>query len=136
MTLSWDHGPALNRLRQGAQQGVIAATEMVHAEGTRRIANPPKTGRIYIRRGVAHQASAPGQSPATDTGALIASGSTRYDFAGTSLAGWANWSAFYAPYLEFGTIKMAPRPFARPALDFVAPQFQGLLVSYMRISPK
>ena len=31
---------------------------------------PPKTGKIYKRRSVTHQASSPGQAPAFDTGTL------------------------------------------------------------------
>lgn len=82
----------------------------------RRIIDPPKTGRIYRskwRKGAFHQASAPGQSPAGDSGRLAQS---------------ATWQGFeqrmvveagsatpYAVPLELGTVNMAPRPALSPA---------------------
>ena len=88
-------------------------------------------GRVYRRRGIEHQASAPGQAPASDTGALIQSGQAFYpsDPDPMIVRGIANWSAAYALMLEVGTEKMAPRPFGRPALDYVAPTLpQGLAI--------
>jgi len=93
---------------------VIRGTEAVAEEATSLILEAPKTGRIYRRRGVTHQASAPGEPPASDTGRLVQSQRTEYDQ--SELTGTAIWSAGHAEYLEHGTSKMAPRPFARPAL--------------------
>jgi hypothetical protein len=61
-----------------------------------------------------HRASAPGQPPAEDTGKLyreitvrrLKSGSYRVRF-----------GARYAGFLEFGTARMAARPFVLPAID-------------------
>ena len=59
-----------------------------------------------------HIAANAGESPNTDTGALIRSISTEITatsvFVGTSLE--------YAPWLEFGTIDMKPHPFLGKAL--------------------
>lgn len=77
-------------------------------------------GEIYIKhiakdgRATVHQASAPGQPPAVDTGTLRASIAWTYDKAqkvaiiGTPVE--------YAPYLEFGTNNIAPRPSFRPVV--------------------
>ena len=113
MAVVWNE-ESLAKARRGALRGVVISTERVLAEGNRLIASPPKTGRLYRRRGVVHQASAPGEPPATDTGRLIQSGRAAHDAA--ELSGTATWSTAYAAGLEFGTQKMAPRPFARPAL--------------------
>jgi HK97 gp10 family phage protein len=79
-----------------------------------------KTGRVYVRNGVPHQASAPGQAPAVEpmgfsvtAGQLLASITTmrtgRY-------SGEVFTAVEYAKYLELGTkTPMAPRPFMRPA---------------------
>lgn len=73
-----------------------------------------KSGRIYKRGAITHQASAPGEAPASDTGALVRS--IRVDHQpGTGRASVVV-AADYAGYLEFGTRKMAPRPFIRPSI--------------------
>lgn len=90
----------------------------------------PGTGRIYTtwfytdKRGVVHpwghrpphQASAPFEPPAPDTGALRAS----VDFHGTRERTGAEITLFstldYAVYTEYGTSKMAPRPWFRPTM--------------------
>lgn len=75
------------------------------------------TGRVYRRGGVYHQASAPGQPPAVDTGQLRASYNWRtgtdargpYVEIGTNLE--------TGPWLEFGTRYMEARPALRPSIE-------------------
>ena len=73
----------------------------------------PKTGRIY-RRGVTarHQASAPGQAPAIDYGILVNSWYVQRR-SGRRTFGF---TAEYSAHLEFGTTRMAPRPYFLPAI--------------------
>jgi phage gpG-like protein len=88
-------------------------------KAVRSIQRGPKTGRIYPPvegvRGMPHQASAPGQPPATDSGNLANSitfekepGSRPIYSVGTDEA--------YGAYLEFGTMRIAERPWLRPAV--------------------
>lgn len=114
MSVAWYGDDILGKVRQAAMRGVIDGTESVIEEGNSMIMDGQKTGRIYRRRGVEHQASAPGEAPASDTGRLVQSAHTEYEPA--DLSGEAIWSRDYAEELEFGTSKMAPRPYARPAL--------------------
>lgn len=79
--------------------------------------------RIYSNwasggRKTTHQASAPGEPPASDSGKLLESvthdlevGDTVYANVGSPL--------FYARYLELGTRYLLPRPFLVPALHIV-----------------
>ena len=60
-----------------------------------------------------HQASAPGEMPAIDTGALAASIQT--DVTGTKGTVYTNQE--YAEYLEYGTSNMEPRPYMTPAAE-------------------
>lgn len=113
MTVTWNDGPLLQRLRQAAMRGVVSGTEEVRNEMISLILNTQKTGRVYRRRGVQHQASAPGEPPASDTGRLVNSTTTDYDQA--KLMGTVTARTAYAAALEYGTVRMAPRPYARPA---------------------
>ncbi len=71
------------------------------------IFNPPKTGHLYMIRGMLHQASAPGEPPANLTGKLrrsvdyIVRGSSQMEFGDKEL---------YGKFLELGTPKIKPRP--------------------------
>ena len=74
------------------------------------------TGRVYRRGKTTHKASAPGNPPATDTGNLMSTTSFDMDMRGKSPVGNVVARAPYAAALEFGTRKMDPRPFMKPAL--------------------
>ena len=82
------------------------------------------TGRVYRRGNITHQASAPGQPPATDTGRL--SNNIYFERLGATTAAVGS-DLVYAEHLEYGTRKMAARPFFRPALEKMRKQFQGRL---------
>lgn len=91
----------------------------------------PGSGRVYdttfyrdkegrLRKGphrVPHQASAPGEPPASDTGHLLASVGHRMGVDEDGVYGEVGSDQNKAEYLELGTRYMEPRPFLRPALD-------------------
>jgi len=114
MALKFNPAAIKDRTRKAVMRGIIRGTEAVRNEAISLILNTPKTGRLYRRASVFHHASGPGEPPASDTGRLVNSIVTTYDatkLSGTVVAGTA-----YAPYLEYGTQTMEPRPFLRPAL--------------------
>jgi hypothetical protein len=127
MSVDWNGAAVIATVRAAALRGVIKATLGVHEEANSLILDTPKTGRIYHRRGVAHQASAPGEPFASDTGATIQSGRTEFDT--EALTGTVHWSTVQAASLEFGNENMSPRSFARPALanskDQIEANIQG-----------
>lgn len=95
-----------------------ASGRYVVAEAKKSILQGGKTGRIYRRGTVIHRASAPGQAPASDTGRLvnsIASYLERGALYAVVTAGRG--LAKYARALEYGTVKMAARPFFIPAVE-------------------
>lgn len=70
-----------------------------------------------------HRASAPGEAPATDTGRLA--NSIQADIEGKQATVFTN--VEYAPWLEFGTQAMKPRPFMYPALELERPKWKSRL---------
>ena len=83
----------------------------------------PGGGKLYG----SHRASAPGQAPSVWTGDLRAS------ITHTVLKLGVLWTAIvgtdkeYAPKLEFGTNKMAPRPFMRVTIARIQPTLWRLM---------
>lgn len=114
MTVKFDTKGARTRIEKATMRSVQEGAEAVRAEAIKLILETMKTGRTYWRKGIAHIASARGQPPASDTGYLVSSISTRYDV--KKLKGVVEVGAVYGKFLEFGTAKMEPRPFLRPAL--------------------
>lgn len=131
MTVTWDTSTIEGQVRQAAARAVLAATEAVRTEAVRLILNTPKSGRVYRRRGIEHQASAPGEAPASDTGTLVSRIHTDYSRIG-ELVGVVRASAAHAPHLEYGTARIEPRPFMRPALVGVRATFRDLLQSELQ----
>jgi HK97 gp10 family phage protein len=99
-------------------KALFISAKKVEEEAKRSIAEGNKSGKIYIRRSVAHRASAAGEAPASDTGRLLNSIATRLQTnAKEALIVAGNSIVRYARFLEFGTSKMAARPFMVPALE-------------------
>ena len=115
MTVNYDTNAIIRNVNQAAVKGVLIGREKVLANAVKKILSPPKSGRVYKRRTISHQASAPGEAPANDTGRLAQSGRTEELDGG--LTGIIKFSTLYAAALEYGTNKMEPRPYARPALQ-------------------
>ena len=70
-----------------------------------------------------HRASAPGEAPASDTGRLA--GAIRADIEGRQAEVVADTE--YAAWLEFGTMKIQPRPFMVPAMEKERPKWEERL---------
>lgn len=138
MTVTWNTGPVEEQMRQAAQRAVVRTTEAVRTEAVRLILNTPKTGELYWRTGISqlsksggsfsggHRVSAPGEAPASDTGTLVGRIRTDYTRIG-SLVGVVVASTDYAAHLEYGTQRIEPRPFMRPALA----NMRGMLSDFM-----
>jgi len=78
-----------------------------------------KSGQIYSRGGKSHQASAAGEYPASDTGNLASNINVQIQTGG--LSGTVESKAGYSSMLEYGTSKMAARPFMQPSAERARP---------------
>jgi hypothetical protein len=114
----WNAAQIEARVRLGAERGVMEGLGIVERRAIFLIMNPPKTGRVYHHRGVTHQASAPGEAPASDTGTLVNARRVEMDPQGDffEVRGTLSFTSKHAEPLEKGTMKMEARPFARRAL--------------------
>jgi HK97 gp10 family phage protein len=120
VTLTTNRFPELVR-RLPREVGRIVEEAALEIETTAKVGMAEqKSGRIYGD----HQASAPGEYPAMDTGALANSLETDPENQTTYVV---HTSMEYAPYLEFGTANMEPRPFLGQAASEVEPDFVDAL---------
>ena len=103
-------------LNEELAKALKASAFKIEESAKRSILQGTKSGRVYRRRSVTHQASAPGEAPANDTGRLARSIITSIEPGGQVAKITAGSSQVaYAVMLEFGTAKMLPRPFMHPA---------------------
>jgi len=117
------------RVERGTLKALNALALQAQGFAQKSILKGPKTGRIYQRGNVRHQASAPGEPPANDLGFLASS--MRIDVT-AKFAVDLSAVAPYAVFLEYGTRKMAPRPFLRPAGDKAASKAGEVFGAYIR----
>lgn len=75
----------------------------------------PKSGRLVMRGAALHRASAAGEPPAVETGRLQASVRAQVDLDG--LGAEVGTALDYGALLEFGTRKIAARPWLFPAFE-------------------
>ena len=98
------------------QEIVKGGGQLIRTEAIKSIQTGAKSGVMYQKYNPRreHRASAPGQSPASDTGNLVNKIIVRQKSSDVvSVESNANYSAF----LEYGTSKMQPRPFMLPAFE-------------------
>lgn len=114
MITSWNANAIAQRARQAVGRGLATGIGIVETRAVELITTGEKTGRIYRRRGVEHQASAPGEAPASDSGRLVQSREVKVDVEGGRAT--LSFHTEYAWWLEIGTEKMEARPFADRSL--------------------
>lgn len=148
---------ATKEMKAAAQKGIEMGARLIETEVKKRIMRGAKTGTTYYRipgekymvvhagsedgppaaifkatgkqnLSVKHTASAPGQSPATDTGNLanlIRVDVKQFECAVVSGAKYSEW-------LEFGTSKISPRPFMFPSYEENKKKVEGLIARLVR----
>ena len=107
-------------LRPKAAQ-VIRRTTLEIERSSKLSMQEGKTGRLYDRPGgKVHVASAPGEAPAIDYSVLVNSIQSAFP---EELTGVVYTNTEYAPALEFGGVRLEPRPFFTPAAERAWPEF-------------
>lgn len=123
VVIAYNHFPEIARKLPVEVGKVVDKTaKSVEADVKVSLNSGGRTGRVY-RRGESrfHQASAPGEPPATDMGLLANSIKTEMTSRTSAVV---SVGAEYGIPLEYGTRRgLAPRPFMRPAAERVFPWF-------------
>lgn len=120
------HRAILSDYEGGLRQLVGRAGNLVRNTAVQSINQGAKSGVIYEKYNPrrTHRASAAGEPPATDTGFLVNNIALKVDTDG--LGANVESRADYSSFLEFGTSKMAARPFMQPALEENRPKIRRL----------
>jgi HK97 gp10 family phage protein len=131
-------------LREEAGNVVKAVGIEMRADIVKSLDDGPASGRTYThyfytnkngklvqgrKRAKPHTASAPGQPPMSDTGYLA--NRITFDRLG-DLTAVVGTKVDYALHLEYGTERMAARPFFRPAVERMRPIYIGKLEDIIR----
>lgn len=118
MNIIINYAAALEEGHKAAKEYVADVAGRVSNQASANVLKGSKTGRLYKRgKKRYHQASAPGESPASDSGDLVISiRPEKID----DLHWRVTIAMPYAAALEWGTERMAARPFVRPAAIMVA----------------
>ncbi len=118
----------LKEYRKQAKDAVYAGCFKIQGIASTEILSGTKTGRIYKRGSESHQASAAGEYPASDFGNLAININVQIKAGG--LSGTVESKANYSSMLEYGTSKMAARPFMQPSAErarpFIRQKFRDL----------
>jgi len=128
----------LEARRTGAHSGIYNAVTkaclLVEASAKELITESPASGRVYYRgthHDIEHRASAPGEAPAVDAGMLRRSITHDISQDGAQVVGRVGSTITdppYGSYLEYGTSKMAARPWLGPAIEKSKDRIRQLLL--------
>lgn len=111
-------------------QALDDAAQSLKDDASHKINNGRRSGRVYKVPGGTHQASAPGEYPKTLTGQLVASLFKRISTT-TALTAEVGTGLDYGKFLEFGTSRMAARPWLRPSFLEVLPAARNAVYAAM-----
>ena len=117
-------------LEQNVNRAVFKSTNLVKNDAVYSILRGAKTGVTSVRYKPrrTHQASAAGEAPASDTGFLASNITMEVSKNNFGAVGMVISSAPYSAALEFGSTKMAARPFLQPALDRSARKIKEIFI--------
>lgn len=112
-------------LERGLRGVVLEGVRIVKEE-----LSQPGSGKLYKRGSVTHQASAPGEPPAPDTGTLRESTNGEVIIRAGKAKAVISVDGEQAEALELGTEHIQPRPFISPLLG----KYAGRLLSAFQIT--
>lgn len=125
-----------NEINNGLTSVLKICCEKVRSTALNDMAKTPRNNAVTYwsgkNRNIAHHPSLPGNPPAPDTGNMRASiHYTIEKFGEDSAVGVVGSDVDYAKMLEYGTSKVAPRPWLKPSLnkneDWIIKAIRGVM---------
>lgn len=104
---------------------LFMGSEATRSEAVTSINAHKSAGRTYQRGNVSHTASSAGNPPNTDTGQLVQNITTEEIQGGYDVGSRSG--APYGAWLEFGTLKISPRPWLLPAYNIAVKKVNDAL---------
>lgn len=119
-----------NEINNGLLNAIKACCERVRSTALNDMAKTPRNNNVTYHGN--HHPSLPGNPPAPDTGNLRASiHYTTEKLGENSVVGIVGTDVDYGKMLEYGTSKVAPRPWLKPSLDknesFIIKTIKGVM---------
>lgn len=105
-----------DKARKNVNDAIHTFAIVIQSKAAEKIQKGQRSGRMYKRRSVVHQASSAGEPPKTDTGRLASSIRPVFGDMKAEVGSLAN-IAKYGAMLEEGTKNMAARPWLEPTLE-------------------
>lgn len=125
VTIKYNNFPKLAQQMPKAANRIVRETLLdIQEMVVQGLTNGPHTGRLYNRGNRTHQASAPGEMPATDQGTLL--NSLQIYLAAGATSGEYGTVLETALHLEYGAPRahIEPRPFLTPAAEAARAGFE------------
>lgn len=119
-TIKWNDDLIADLAEAEVKKGIRDATLTLERDAKLLIGEKGALVRKTATGREIRQASLPLQPPHRQTGTLVSS--VRHQFEDGGLTGIVGTNLEYAKWLEFGTVKMAPRPWLRPTFDKIVSQ--------------
>lgn len=111
----------IKKIENGLPKAIKLCCEQVRATAlddmAKTIRNMDVTYYSGVNGNIAHHPSLPGNAPAPDTGNLRQSIHYTVEGDGKETIGRVGTDVEYGKHLEFGTSRMAPRPWLKPAIE-------------------
>jgi HK97 gp10 family phage protein len=119
---------ANTRVLNEVDKALLAGAILIEGQIKKKISRGGRGGGTHrVGRRTAVR-SAPGEPPKSDTGRLVGSITHQHSFLSATVGTEVN----YAGYLEFGTSKMAERPYLRPTLEENQDTIERMIIDAMQ----
>lgn len=119
---------ASSRVTDAVDGALLDAAILLEGIIKKKISRGGRSGNPYSVGGKSAQRSAPGEPPKSDTGRLVNSIRHTHSFLTATVGTEVN----YAGYLEYGTSKMAARPYLEPTLEENEDTIEKMIIDAMQ----